>query len=48
MDYRARSIGASLDIRKGRNGGTVVTCLFPHKSNHPDKWSGDDQKRIAQ
>ncbi len=48
MDYRARSIGASLDIRKGRNGGTVVTCLFPHKSNKPDNWRGDDQKRIAQ
>lgn len=48
MDYRAKSIGASLDIRKGRNGGTVVTCLFPHKSNQPDKRNGDDQERIAQ
>ena len=48
MDYRARSIGASLDIRKGRNGGTVVTCLFPHKSNHPEIRNGNDQKRIAQ
>jgi nitrate/nitrite-specific signal transduction histidine kinase len=48
MDYRAKSIGASLDIRKGRNGGTVVTCLFPHKNNKPDNWRGDDQKTIAE
>jgi hypothetical protein len=48
MDYRARSIGASLDIRKGRNGGTVVTCLFPHKSNQPEIRNGNGQKRIAQ
>jgi two-component system, LuxR family, sensor kinase FixL len=47
MDYRARSIGASLDIRKGRNGGTVVTCLLPHKSDQPDKRNGNGRKRIA-
>jgi len=48
MDYRARSIGASLDIRKGPNGGTVVTCLFPNRSNNFGTRNGDDQARIAE
>jgi len=39
MDYRARSIGASLDVRKGPNGGAIVTCLFPHKSSNSGIWS---------
>ena len=47
MNYRAKSIGASLDFRKGRNGGTIVTCLFPHKSNNSGTRSGDDRERIA-
>jgi len=29
MSYRARMIGASLQIQRGETGGTVVTCLFP-------------------
>jgi PAS domain S-box-containing protein len=28
MHYRARLIGASLDIRRGSNGGTTVICSF--------------------
>ena len=28
MNYRARMIGASLDIRRGTEGGTVVLCTF--------------------
>lgn len=28
MRYRARVIGASLDIRRGPNGGTMVSCFF--------------------
>ena len=47
MDYRAKSIGASLDIRKGRNGGTVVTCLLPHKNNNSGTRSGNDQQGTA-
>jgi PAS domain S-box-containing protein len=47
MDYRARSIGATLEVRKGRNGGTIVTCLFPHRSNNSATRSGDDQATIA-
>jgi signal transduction histidine kinase len=47
MDYRARSIGASLDVRKGHNGGAIVTCLFPHKNNNSGIRSGDAQERIA-
>jgi len=30
MEYRAHMIGGSLDIGKGRKGGTVVTCTFPN------------------
>ncbi|MCF7957993.1 MAG: PAS domain S-box protein [Phycisphaerae bacterium] len=30
MKYRTNLIGGSLDIRKGDNGGTVVTCIFPN------------------
>jgi len=33
MEYRANMIGASLDIRKGDKGGTVVTCVFKNKDN---------------
>ena len=29
MNYRARMIGASLQIQPGETGGTTVTCLFP-------------------
>jgi PAS domain S-box-containing protein len=29
MQYRARMIGATLDIRNGANGGAIVTCFFP-------------------
>jgi len=28
MNYRARMIGASLDIRRGASGGTIVICSF--------------------
>jgi PAS domain S-box-containing protein len=28
MNYRARSLGALLDVRRGERGGTVVTCSF--------------------
>lgn len=31
MKYRAGIIGASLDIKKGASGGTVVTCTFKIK-----------------
>jgi two-component system sensor kinase FixL len=30
MEYRAHMIGGSLDIGKGRKGGTIVTCTFPN------------------
>jgi signal transduction histidine kinase len=29
MKYRARMIGASLDFRRPRNGGTRLTCVLP-------------------
>ena len=28
MNYRAKMIGASLDIRRGAGGGTIVICSF--------------------
>ncbi len=30
MRYRARIIGASLDISRGRQAGTIITCTIPH------------------
>jgi two-component system sensor kinase FixL len=30
MEYRANMIGGSLDIGRGRKGGTIVTCTFPN------------------
>jgi PAS domain S-box-containing protein len=30
MHYRARIIGATLDIRRGAEGGTVLTCTLTH------------------
>ena len=32
MNYRAKMIGASLDIRRGVGGGTIVLCSF-HNEN---------------
>jgi two-component system CheB/CheR fusion protein len=32
MNYRAKMIGASLDIRRGAGGGTIVICAF-HNEN---------------
>jgi PAS domain S-box-containing protein len=29
MNYRARAIGATLDVRRGQDGGTIVTCALP-------------------
>ncbi len=29
MNYRARMVGGSLDIRRGADGGTIVACVFP-------------------
>lgn len=31
MQYRAQTIGATLDIRPNDKGGTVVTCLLKHR-----------------
>lgn len=32
MNYRAKMIGASLDIRRGAGGGTIVICAFHNES----------------
>jgi PAS domain S-box-containing protein len=32
MNYRARMIGASLDIRRGARGGTIVICSFRNQN----------------
>jgi signal transduction histidine kinase len=36
MNYRAKMIGASLDIRRGAGGGTIVICCF-HNQNSAAK-----------
>jgi PAS domain S-box-containing protein len=36
MSYRARMIGAALDIRRGAGGGTIVLCSF-HNARLPEK-----------
>ena len=30
MDYRARSIGATLEVLPAPRGGTLVSCCIPH------------------
>jgi nitrate/nitrite-specific signal transduction histidine kinase len=35
MNYRASMIGASLDIRRGAGGGTIVICSF-HNEESPE------------
>ncbi|EEF63149.1 PAS domain S-box protein [Pedosphaera parvula] len=30
MNYRARTIGATIAIKPGREGGTILTCTLPH------------------
>jgi len=34
MEHRVDIIGGSLDIRKGPEGGTIVTCTFPNKNTN--------------
>jgi len=29
MDYRAKSVGATLDLQPGRKGGTALSCVLP-------------------
>ena len=29
MQYRARMLGGTLDVRNGLNGGVVITCSLP-------------------
>jgi len=33
MRHRAEMIGSSLDVRRGDNGGTIVTCVVPSDGN---------------
>ena len=35
MNYRAKMIGASLDIRRGAAGGTIVICSFHNENLRP-------------
>jgi signal transduction histidine kinase len=43
MNYRAKMIGASLDIRRGAGGGTIVLCSF-HNENIAAKGEALAQK----
>ena len=31
MDYRARAIGGTLEVGRGRRGGTLVSCCVPRR-----------------
>lgn len=44
MRYRARLIGACLNVRRGRRGGTEVTCWFP-TATLPAPHSYEESKR---
>jgi PAS domain S-box-containing protein len=35
MNYRARTIGAALDVRRSERGGTLVTCSWPKRTTEP-------------
>ncbi len=37
MNYRAKMIGASLDIRRGAGGGTIVICSFHNETIHENE-----------
>src|SRR3984885_2460382 len=37
MNYRAKMIGASLDIRRGAGGGTIVICSFHNETAHKNE-----------
>ena len=40
MEYRARVIGGTVEVRRGTRGGTLVVCEFPYnptKSNTAEK-----------
>jgi len=41
MTHRAEIIGGSLNIRRGINGGTTVTCVFPIKKDTDDNREDD-------
>jgi nitrate/nitrite-specific signal transduction histidine kinase len=41
MNYRARLIGASLEVANGQTDGTIVSCLVPRRERDP-KTEGDD------
>jgi signal transduction histidine kinase len=43
MNYRAKMIGAALDIRRGADGGTIVICSFHNESFLPAE---ESKKRI--
>jgi signal transduction histidine kinase len=34
MNYRARMIGGTLDIRPNGKAGTIVTCSLPYANGH--------------
>ena len=37
MNYRARMVGGSLEVRRGADGGTMVTCMFPVMTEYEDE-----------
>jgi PAS domain S-box-containing protein len=48
MAYRARMVGGTLDIRPGRRGGTVVSCVVPRGAIGSPAAEPGDKKPSAQ
>jgi nitrate/nitrite-specific signal transduction histidine kinase len=45
MRHRAQAIGGALDIRRGTEGGTVLTCSFvPSPPTNPEDNHGQQQQ----
>jgi hypothetical protein len=44
MNFRARTIGGTLDIRANGNSGTIVTCTVPHLSSSNGNGSGNGHR----
>lgn len=47
MNHRVETIGGSLDIHKGAESGTILTCVFPHQKDQQSAERIHDARRIA-
>jgi signal transduction histidine kinase len=45
IDYRAEMINGTFDIRRAEEGGSIATCVFPHKKIDNTKKHGSKKRR---